>query len=330
MTAARIQRWLVFGQLVAALVVAAWLARDGWAWPTALATSLALPPALHGLVLARHFVFARQAGSRPPPEHRVGASAMLRVWLVETGCSLRAFGWLQPFRERARFPSPAAAGNTATPRVPVLLVHGYMCNRAVWLPLAPRLAARGHVVEAVSLDPPFADLDAHATPLAAAVDALVERTGSPRVALVGHSMGGLAVRAYLRVHGTARVARVVTLGTPHRGTMLASFGLGESARQMRRASDWLAELEASEPAATRALMTVVLTHTDNIVVPQADQSLPGARTVEFSGVGHLALVTDPRVGSVLEAELSDALATHEAASATGAQAAGERSAAGAA
>ena len=260
----------------------------------------------------------------------MGLPAMLRAWLIETGCSLRAFGWLQPFREGARFPAPATAPDAGAARIPVLLVPGYLCNRAVWLPLAPRLAARGHVVEAVSLDPPFADLDAHAATLAAAVDALVERTGSPRVALVGHSMGGLAVRAYLRAHGTARVARVVTLGTPHRGTMLASFGIGESARQMRRASDWLAALEASEPASTRALMTIVLTHTDNIVVPQDDQSLPGARTVEFSGVGHLALMTDPRVGGVLEAELSDAATAHETEPASRAHATGPRPAAGAA
>jgi pimeloyl-ACP methyl ester carboxylesterase len=60
-----------------------------------------------------------------------------------------------------------------------------------------------------------------------------------RIALVGHSMGGLIIRAAAAVHGWADVpwselvTDVVTLGTPHLGAPLAA-GIGSSARTLAR------------------------------------------------------------------------------------------------
>lgn len=60
-----------------------------------------------------------------------------------------------------------------------------------------------------------------------------------RIALVGHSMGGLVVRAAGAVHGWAEepwtdlVSDVVTLGTPHLGAPLAA-GIGHGARALSR------------------------------------------------------------------------------------------------
>jgi triacylglycerol esterase/lipase EstA (alpha/beta hydrolase family) len=116
-------------------------------------------------------------------------------------------------------------------------------------------------------------------------------------------MGGLVARAYLRDHGAARIARVITLGTPHRGTGLARFGAGDNSRQMQwtgsaiegRCSAWLAELERREDPALRALFVSIYSHHDNIVSPQLSSSLPGAVNIEFNGIGHVALGLHPRV-----------------------------------
>ncbi|MBK9968478.1 MAG: SUMF1/EgtB/PvdO family nonheme iron enzyme [Holophagales bacterium] len=74
-----------------------------------------------------------------------------------------------------------------------------------------------------------------------AVKRILELTGAPKVILVGHSMGGLAARAYLQWQhfppgipgafwaepsepsGGHRIAKLVTLGTPHRGSNLAEM-----------------------------------------------------------------------------------------------------------
>ncbi|MBG0817317.1 triacylglycerol lipase [Planomonospora sp. ID82291] len=42
-------------------------------------------------------------------------------------------------------------------------------------------------------------------------------TGAERAAIVGHGLGGLVPRAYMRFEGgAAKVAELVTLGSPHR------------------------------------------------------------------------------------------------------------------
>ena len=41
---------------------------------------------------------------------------------------------------------------------------------------------------------------------------------APRVTLIGHSMGGLIIAGYLERHGAGRVDKVITLGTPFRGS----------------------------------------------------------------------------------------------------------------
>lgn len=171
--------------------------------------------------------------------------------------------------------------------------------------MARRLSAQGHALQAINLEPPFASIDRYAAQIEQAVQALMARTGASRVALVCHSMGGLAARAWLRAHGDERVQQVITLGTPHRGTLLARFGHGRNVRQMRRDSDWLralAQSESTRSAGCEPRWLVIRTWQDNIVMPQGLQSLPDARVQSFAGLGHVGLVYDPRVQqAVIEA-----------------------------
>jgi pimeloyl-ACP methyl ester carboxylesterase len=60
---------------------------------------------------------------------------------------------------------------------------------------------------------------AQAMELRAIVDAVTKLTGKPKVFLVGHSMGGLASRAYIQyLGGGSKVAGLITIGTPHQGS----------------------------------------------------------------------------------------------------------------
>lgn len=302
-----IQRALLVGQLLLAVAVAAWLARSGiLSTPLAVLAGALAPVALHATILTADFALAWAGrGERPADLPVAGAWAGLRAWtrawLFEIVDSMRTFSYAQPLLGAREFQTVAHESlETDIPeRLPVLLIHGYFCNRAVWRPMARRLSARGHAVDAVDLEPPFASIDTYAPRIAAAVDALRARTGANRVALVCHSMGGLAARAFLRRFGDASVACVVTLGTPHRGTVHASLGQGANARQMRRDSPWLQALAATEPADRLARFTVVISWQDNIVAPQGLQTLPGARTVALSGIGHITLAYDRRVAAAV-------------------------------
>ncbi|MFP5406991.1 MAG: hypothetical protein ACLGHY_11880, partial [Gammaproteobacteria bacterium] len=97
------------------------------------------------------------------------------------------------------------------------------------------------------------------------------------------------------VRAVYAVAAVVTLGTPHHGTWSANFGIGLNTAQMRQGSKWLATLAQSETAEIRRLFTVIITLHDNVVMPQAVQTLEDARTVVLVGVGHIALLGSRKV-----------------------------------
>ncbi|MGF1467919.1 MAG: lipase family alpha/beta hydrolase [Sandaracinaceae bacterium] len=114
-------------------------------------------------------------------------------------------------------------------RYPVLLVHGVMGfdqvtvrgkSYAYFRGVEEHLEALGTDVRSVRL-PSLSSVEVRARALAE----IVERTAAPKVNLVAHSMGGLDARYAIARHGLAsRVASLVTIGTPHRGTPLADAG----------------------------------------------------------------------------------------------------------
>lgn len=197
---------------------------------------------------------------------------------------------------------PAQCVDAAVARAvgtPVLMVHGYCCNRgAHWL-LARRLAGSGFRPILVDLEPVHASIDDYVDALAVRIDAILAHEGVARVPAVAHSMGGLALRAYAARHGGGKLGPVVTIGTPHRGTRLARLGMGANAGQMRPGSDWLRELPA--PAAADRWLALWSTH-DNIVAPQEGGRLDGSKDLRFEGIGHMSLLADRAV--------ADAVASH--------------------
>jgi triacylglycerol esterase/lipase EstA (alpha/beta hydrolase family) len=170
----------------------------------------------------------------------------------------------------------------------VVLVHGFICNRGLWTPWLERLRALDRPFVAVNLEPVFGEIDGYAAILERAVARLEAATGVPPV-VVAHSMGGLVVRAWLRAgaarHG--RVARILTIGTPHRGTWLARMALTPNARQMRVGSAWMNGLASGDEEA--ALFTCWWSQCDQIVFPPPTAVLPGSESREVAGAPHLAL-----------------------------------------
>jgi hypothetical protein len=108
-------------------------------------------------------------------------------------------------------------------------------------------------------------------------------------------MGGLAIRAWMRKHGTERAAIALTLGTPHVGTRIPQHMPTKNGAQMAWDSDWLKALAESETEATRNLFRIALTPQDNIVYPQRAQVLPGVEPVIFEGIGHVQMCLDGAV-----------------------------------
>ncbi|PWF48527.1 esterase/lipase family protein [Massilia glaciei] len=269
------------------------------------------------LLTANNFLMSARFGSPTPSAFALGPLGRARMFGEEFAATLLHSSWFMArARQRERIYHDA-------PAPPVLLLHGYGCNSGYWAQLTARLDAARISHATLDLEPVLGDIDDYVAPTARAVEDLCRRANAPRVLIVAHSMGGLVARAYLNAHGAARVARVITLGTPHGGTRLARFVPGRNAAQMLRggapgasgcvddaaaASAWLRALAAAEPDAARALVTSLYTHHDNIVAPQTSGHLPGARNIAFGGVGHVALGRNRRVLDCLMQEIARARA----------------------
>ncbi|AXW61673.1 permease [Ralstonia solanacearum] len=312
-TAANARRAAVVLQCAATLGIAyavhRWAAL-GWRWAVVVALGVLVGSYLVSVGWAFAIALTGLGANVPdepewnrmtvPPEQRLGIGDALSCWLRECASVVWMFNVLQPFRARAAF-VPAAPGAV---RVPVLMIHGYGCNRAVWLPMQRTLAAAGHPTGAIDLMPLLGDIDHYADDIADAVTKMTQRYGRAPV-LLCHSMGGLAARAFLRQAREALpVAQVITLGTPHRGTAMARAGRGRNVRQMAWGNPWLRELAAAETQATRAHITSIFSWHDSIVGPPGASWLTGARHVPLSGIGHVSLLSDARVRDAVLAELA--------------------------
>jgi triacylglycerol lipase len=148
-------------------------------------------------------------------------------------------------------------------------------------------------VVALSFRDPFGSNHAHAEEIDGAVRTLMALTGARQVDVVAHSMGGLAVRYYLRTGETAAaIRRAIFLGTPHRGTAAAILAWGDGGREMVPGSDFLMGLNQGRPVPEGVEALAIRTPVDLRVIPASSGRLagPGVENVEICCPSHNALV----------------------------------------
>lgn len=294
MLARLLRRFIGFQILVGALL--GWFLSaptDTRPWIVAL-WALGFPLLTSLIVTLKTAIQSRAPGTR---------AAWWRSLPIEYAAGIRLYMLQQPWAGVP--PQLQAAIPPAPPGIPVLLVHGYICNHRVWDAMTRKLRSAGHPVLALDLEPLFTSIDDYAPRIEQAVAELCRQTGAEKVALIGHSMGGLVIRAWMRAHGTSRVSTVITLGTPHAGTRIDPHAKTPNGQQMGWRSNWLQALAASESSATRRLIRIALTEQDNIVYPQREQVLEGSVVTVFEGMGHLALCLNSAVIAWVLLQLED-------------------------
>ena len=275
---ARLQQFIVLAGFALAIGGAAYFAQG---WLVVLVMLCGLPVVL-GLEFVLLGTFQRSGSTQ-----RFSVRELVGAWRGEVAAAARVFCWLQPFRSNAEPDSvPAQPGGQRG----VVLVHGLFCNRGIWTPWLRRLRTGGVPFIAVNLEPLFGSIDRYPAAIGSAVERMALATGQP-VLLVGHSMGGLAIRAWLDAFGAdARMHRVVTIATPHQGTWLARWAHTTNGRQMRPGSDWLRRLQAREPVSRQQHFTCFFSDCDNIVFPAEVATLAGADNRHLPGTGHVQMV----------------------------------------
>lgn len=256
-------------------------------------------------ITANNFFINRYYCGPAPQDQKLSSMQWLRLYLTEFRTTMYCSSWSMPFLSFSKRYVAHPQG------LPVLLIHGYACNSGYWHGMSAALRKADISHYAVSLEPVFGAIDDYVPILRDAVDELCRDAGTDQVVILAHSMGGLAARAYLRADGDRRVAKLITLGSPHRGTGLANFGLGSNSQQMRwtgtaqqgQSCAWLNSLNACENETRLAKFVSIYSCHDNIIAPQVSSELKGAKNIAIKGVGHVALAYTPLVQQYVIAEI---------------------------
>ena len=199
-----------------------------------------------------------------------------------------------PLAQRSLMAADVTAATT-----PIVLVHGIVDNRTIFAMLRRGLRRRGYkCIRTFSYGPHMSDVRSASRGLGEYIERLCEQTGADKVHLVGHSLGGLIARYYVQSGGSVRVDTVITLGTPHQGTLAAWIVPHHFVRQLRPDSEVIAELAAPAPDCTTRFIAFYSDH-DQLIIPADHARIEhpdlDAENVLVRGVGHLSLPISGRI-----------------------------------
>lgn len=228
-----------------------------------------------------------------PTDYEAGASrkAIALEALAMTGQALMMPLGLLPSRHR-----PLRRRELRT----VVFVHGLGANRATFYPLQAWLAARGHRRQFAFNHRSGPSIEALAIQLKREIDANIK---GGRVDIVAHSLGGLIARVYVQMLGGARrVDRLVTLGTPHRGTYAAMFVPSAFVRQLVPDGPFIRYLDALPAPAVETVS--IVGGADTLILPRDSAAAPFGEVHRFEGLGHTAMLWSPAVHRRVERALS--------------------------
>jgi triacylglycerol lipase len=186
---------------------------------------------------------------------------------------------------------------------PVLLVPGYSDTAKRLGPCRDFLLCSGWPdahVQALGFRRPYGSNIEHAAEIARAVASLQDRTGAERIAVVAHSMGGLALRVFLAQGGAAVVETAVFVATPHRGTWLAWLGWGDGAREMRPGSPFLRGLG---PIPSGVRVVCIRTPAEFRVVPGSSTLLDGVECCTVRAPTHPRMLRHRRTLELIRSVL---------------------------
>lgn len=131
-------------------------------------------------------------------------------------------------------------------QTPVLLVHGYLNNSAVWAYHRYQYKKAGFKnVFTVDLGSPFHSIEDYSKVVQDKIKEIREITGRNDVKLIGHSMGGVVSAHYALNHAEAdgiEVKDLISMGAPHKGTYVGHIGIGKCTKQMCFGSDFILDL----------------------------------------------------------------------------------------
>ncbi|HSG11850.1 MAG TPA: alpha/beta fold hydrolase [Gammaproteobacteria bacterium] len=192
----------------------------------------------------------------------------------------------------------------------VILVHGLWMTELVMRPLAHQLERTGYQPVPFGYRSLRNTIHTNAQELAQTV----RRTGAQRVHLVGHSLGGLVILQALADAPELINGRVVLLGTPVNGSVVARrlhgrklsrwlVGRGAEDRLARGGAGWHGKQQIGTIAGTRPVgvgrVLGGLSGPNDGTVTVAETTLAGCRDTLLLPVTHMGLLLSRKVAAAV-------------------------------
>lgn len=178
----------------------------------------------------------------------------------------------------------------------VILVHGLFHNPMAWALFRHRLQARGYATACIAYSSWNTDWDTVVRHVHHELNRLANKYPHD-VHLVGHSLGGLLLRAALGQMDTPLSIRtLITLGTPFDGSKMSPFALHSLGRYLSYQGATVRTVAALPfPKQVRAL--ALRSPTDNMVLPSTALHcrVPGWTEHETHAVSHVGMLHDENV-----------------------------------
>ncbi len=204
--------------------------------------------------------------------------------------------------------------HSVNPR-PILLVHGIVHNRSAFHSLKRRLQKQGwHNIYTINYTTSYGSLGSMVGQLSKRVDEVLRVTNAKQIDIVAHSLGGVVARYYMSLgEGRGKIKELITLGTPHNGTMLSrilSFLPGSSLGWDLRENSYFLRImnETSLPKSSR--LTNIYSPLDWTVWPKSNLTVKGSPKAAFQNicidtVGHTGFLYSQKVFDTIITTLSE-------------------------
>jgi triacylglycerol lipase len=182
----------------------------------------------------------------------------------------------------------------------VMLVHGLFATAGVLRPLRRDIEERTGAYTTSFTHPPGPGIPSIADDIARAVRAI---SGDVRIHLIGHSIGGVAVRYFVQELGSdARIVQTISIGSPFGGTRPARLVPAPVGRDIAPGSELLRKLAQGARQGLR-VPHVSIAGLEDRVVP-SDAYLAAGERVSVAGCGHNGLIYHPRVVAEVVARIA--------------------------
>lgn len=159
--------------------------------------------------------------------------------------------------------------------------------------------SKGFHVHVLAITPNDASISIHQA--SKQVRKYIEQIPEEKIILIGFSMGGIIARYFTQaIDKGARVQKLITLGSPHHGTLLAHFFKRDGMKDMRFKSKLLNELNSNLTIFHKIPFLSIWTPFDLMIIPAVSSNLPGIENKIIPTLTHPGLISRTRVFEAIE------------------------------